>query len=75
MRKCEDGVLIVSECEKMLQNRRKSIIKITSKQAIEIQKKIEQKKFVEMLQQLGISKSTIICKINLYKLIIKYPRI
>ena len=64
MRKCEDGVLIVSECEKMLQNRRKSIIKITSKQAIEIQKKkIEQKKFVEMLQQLGISKSTIICKL------------
>ena len=75
VRKCENGVVIVSEHEKMLKNERSNIIRITSKQCYVLNEFKELKRFVQMVKQLEISKSTINFKINLYKLIRKYPRI
>lgn len=63
MRKCEDGVMIVTEYEKMWKNERSNISRIASKQGYVLSKFRESKKFVEMMEELGMSISTINFKI------------
>ena len=65
----------VCENEKRLKNERSNLIRIGSKQIYILNKFERSKKVEEMVKQLGISKSTIKFKINLYELIRKYRRI
>ena len=65
----------VCENEKRLKNERSNLIRIGSKQIYILSKFERSKKVEEMVKQLGISKSTIKFKINLYELIRKSRRI
>ena len=65
----------VCENEKRLKNERSNLIRIGSKQIYILNKFERSKKVEEMVKQLGISKSTIKFKINLYELIRKSRRI
>ena len=65
----------VCENEKRLKNERSNLIRIRSKQIYILNKFERSKKVEEMVKQLGISKSTIKFKINLYELIRKSRRI
>ena len=65
----------VCENEKRLKNERSNLIRIGSKQIYILNKFERSKEVEEMVKQLGISKSTIKFKINLYELIRKSRRI
>ena len=71
----EDAVNVVQEFEQIIKIKKSDIIWLTCHQGQIFQKFKEKERFVSMVSQLGISKSTIVLKIALIKLINNYPKI
>ena len=70
----QDALECVKQYEKHLQNEKSKIISIAYKQGQILNQFKESEKFINILvKRLKMSKSTITFKINLYKLLKKYP--
>ena len=72
--KPEDAVNIIMEYEAILRAKKKRIIMVAYYQGKIFKRFKEKEKFQEMVKKLKIHKSTIIFKINVFKLIEKYPK-
>ena len=71
----EKAVIIIERDENIIKTKRKGIINVAYYQG-QVFKRFKQKeKFSELVSELGIHKTTIICKINVFKLCKKYPKL
>ena len=73
--KPEDGAGIIKEYEEILRAKRKGIIVVAFYQGKICKRFKEKEKFQEMVGKLKIHKSTIVFKINVFKLMEKYPKL
>ena len=73
--KPEDAAGIIKEYEEILRAKRKGIIVVAFYQGKIFKRFKEREKFQQMVKELKIHKSTIIFKINVFKLIEKYPKL
>ena len=73
--KPENAVNIIMEYEEILRAKKKGIIMVTFYQGKIFKRFKGKEKFQEMIEKLKIHKSTIIFKINVFKLIEKYPKL
>ena len=70
----QDALECIKQYEKHLQNEKNKIISIANKQRQILNQFKESEKFIDILvKRLKMSESTITFKINLYKLLKKYP--
>ena len=71
----EKAVIIIERDENIIKTKRKGIINVAYYQG-QVFKRFKQKeKFAELVSELGIHKTTIICRINVFKLCKKYPKL
>ena len=73
--KPEDAANIIKQNEEILRTKRKIIISVVYCQGKLFKRFKEKEKFIEMVGKLKIHKSTLIFKINVFKLIEKYPKL
>ena len=73
--KPEDAAVIIKKYEQIFRVKRKGNISIAFHQGKIFKQFKEKEKFQEMVGKLNIHKSTIIFKINVFKLIEKYPKL
>ena len=73
--RCEDAIAIVKEYERLIKSQGQNIICLTFRKVSIFIKFKKSEKFSKIIKELGISKSTIIIKNNLNKLITKYPKL
>ena len=73
--KPEDAVGIIKEYEKIHLEKRKDVIVVAFYQGKIFKRFKEKEKFQEMIGKLKIHKNTIAFKINIFKLIEKYPKL
>ena len=73
--KLEDAVEIIKKYEEILRTKRKGIIAVAFHQGKVFKCFKEKEKFMQMVGKLKIHKSTIVFKINLFKLIEKHPKL
>ena len=73
--KLKNAVDIIKKYEEILRTKRKGIIAVAFHQGKVFKRFKEKKKFIKMVGKLKIHKSTIIFKINLFKLIEKHPKL
>ena len=73
--KPEDAANIIKQNEEILRTKRKRIISVVCCQGKLFKRFKEKEKFIEMVGKLKIHKSTLIFKINDFKLIEKYPKL
>ena len=73
--KPEDAIHIIMEYEEILRAKKKGIIMVAYYQRKIFKRFKEKEKFQEMIGKLKIHKSTITFKINVFKLIEKYPKL
>ena len=71
----EKSVIIIERCENIFKTRRKGIINVAYHQGQVFKSFKEKEKFVKLVSEFGIHKTTIICKINVFKLCKKYPKL
>ena len=73
--KPEDAADIIMEYEEIFRAKKKGIIMVAYYQGKIFKRFKEKEKFQEMVGKLKIHKSTLIFKINVFKLIEKYPKL
>ena len=73
--KPEDAVNIIMEYEEIRRAKKKEIIMVAFYREKNFKRFKEKEKFQEKVEKLKIHKSTIIFKINVFKLIEKYPKL
>ena len=73
--KPEDAADIIKEYEQILRIKRKGIISIAFHQNKVFKHFKKKEKFIQMIGKLKIYKSTIVFKINVFKLIAKHPKL
>ena len=66
---------IIKQCENIIKTKRKGVIKVAYHQGQVFKKFKEKEKFAKLVSELGIHKTTIIFKINVFKLCKKYPKL
>ena len=66
---------IIKQYENIIKTKRKGIIKVAYHQGQVFKKFKEKEKFAKLVSELGIHKTTIIFKINVFKLCKKYPKL
>ena len=66
---------IIRQYENIIKTKRKGIIKVAYHQGQVFKKFKEKEKFAKLVSELGIHKTTIIFKINVFKLCKKYPKL
>ena len=72
---CEDGINVIQDFEQMIQNKKSDIVWLAYYQGQIFQKFREKERFIsDMVSKFKVSKSTIVFKIALKKLI-DYPKI
>ena len=71
----EDAAKLVQEFEQIIKKKKSDIIWLTYHQEQISHKFKEKERFVSMVSQFGVSKSTIVFNIALFKLINNYPKI
>ena len=71
---CQEALNIIKECEYIIKTNRKNIIYFAYQQGKVLKKFKEKRKFKNLAEQFKITESTIIFKINIVKLIDKYPK-
>ena len=70
----EKAVIIIERYEN-IKIKRKGIINVAYYQGQDFKWFKEKEKFAKLVSELGIHKTTIICKINVFKLCKKYPKL
>ena len=71
----EKAVIIIERYENITKTNRKEIINVAYHQGQVFKRFKEKEKFAKLVGELGIHKTTIICKINGFKLCKKYPKL
>ena len=71
----EKAVIIIEQYENIIKTKRKGIIDVAYHQGQVFKRFKEKEKFAKLVSELGIHKTTIICKINVFKLCKKYPKL
>lgn len=71
----EEVIPIVKEHETVIRLKKKSILNVASRQDIIFERFKESEKFVEMVKELGVSKSTIYFKFNFILFLGKYLKL
>ena len=71
----EKTVIIIERYENIIKTKRKGIINVAYHQGQVFKRFKEKEKFAKLVSELGIHKTTIICKINVFKLCKKYPKL
>ena len=69
----EDAADLIKMYEEILKTKRQGIISVTYHQGEVYSRFREKKKFVRLVTDFGVHKGTIIFKINLFRLLDKYP--
>ena len=65
----------MQECESIIRTKKKVIIRIAYHQGKVFNKFKDKEKFITLVNKQGIHKTTIIFKINIFKLCEKYPKL
>ena len=73
--KPEDAASVIKQYQDIIRTKKKGIISIAYYQGKVFKKFKENKKFVKLVNKFKVHKTTIIFKINIYKLIEKYPKL
>ena len=73
--RCEDTISVVKKYERLMKSQKQNIIYLRYKEVLIFSKFKESEKFQKMVKNLGISNSSINLKINLFKLVVKYPKL
>ena len=71
----EKAVIIIERYENVIKTNRKGIINVAYHEGQVFKRFKEKEKFAKLASELGIHKTTIICKINVFKLCKKYPKL
>ena len=71
----EKAVGLIQECESIIRTKKKGIIRIAYYQGKVFKKFKDKEKFDTLVNKLGIHKTAIIFKINIFKLCEKYPKL
>ena len=74
VQKPEDAADLIKQYEGIIRTKRKGIINIALRQGKVFKKFKDKEKFITLISRLGIHKTTIIFKINIFKLVEKYPK-
>ena len=69
------AVIIIERYEDIIKTKRKGIINVAYHQGQVFKRFKEKEKFAKLVSELGIHKTTIIFKINVFKLCKKYPKL
>ena len=71
----EKAAIIIERYEGIIKTKRKGITNVAYYQGQVFKRFKEKEKFPKLVSELGIHKTTIICKINVFKLCKKYPKL
>ena len=71
----EKAVIIIKRYENIIKTKRKGIINVAYHQGQVFKRFKEKEKFAKLVSELGFHKTTIIFKINVFKLRKKYPKL
>ena len=71
----EKAAKIIKWCEGIIKTKNKGIINVAYHQGQVFKKFKEKEKFAKLVSELGFHKTTIIVKINIFKLCSKYPKL
>ena len=71
----EEAAKIIKRYEDIIKTKNKGIINVAYHQGQVFKRFKEKEKFAKLVSELGIHKTTIICKINVFKLCKKYPKL
>ena len=71
----EEAGKIIKRYEDIIKTKNKGIINVAYHQGQVFKRFKEKEKFAKLVSELGIHKTTIICKINVFKLCKKYPKL
>ena len=71
----EKAIIIIERYQNIIKTNRKGIINVAYHQGQIFKRFKEKEKFAKLVSELGIHKTTIICKINVFKLCKKYPKL
>ena len=71
----EKAAEIIKRYEDIIKTKKKGIINVTYHQGQVFKRFKEKEKFAKLVSELGIHKTTIIFKINVFKLCKKYPKL
>ena len=71
----EEAAKIIKRYEDIIKTKKKGIINVAYHQGQVFKRFKEKEKFAKLVSELGIHKTTIICKINVFKLCKKYPKL
>ena len=71
----EKAAEVIQECQSIVRTKKKGIIRIAYHQGKVFKKFKDKEKFITLVNKLGIHKTTIIFKINIFKLCEKYPKL
>ena len=75
IRKLEKAAEVIKRYEDIMKMKKKGIISVAYQEGKVFKKFKEKEKFVRLVSELGIHKTTIIFKINIFKLREKYPKL
>ena len=75
VQKPEDAADLIKQYEDIIRTKKKAIINITFHQGKVFKKFKDKEKLITLVSQLGIHKTTIIFKIDIFKLCEKYPKL
>ena len=73
--KLEDAADLIKKNENVLRTKRKCIISVAYHQSKVFSRFREKERFVRLVADFGVHKGTIIFKINVFRLLDKYPRL
>ena len=71
----EKAVIIIERYGNIIKTKRNGIINVAYHQGQVFKRLKEKETFAKLVSELGIHKTTIICKINVFKLCKKYPKL
>ena len=71
----EEAAAVIKQYEDIIRTKKKNIIFIVYHQAKVLKRFKEKEKFIRLVNEFKVHKSTIIFKINIFKLIGKYPKL
>ena len=71
----EKAVIIIKRYENIIKTKRKGIINVAYHQGQVFKRFKEKEKFAKLVSELGIHKTTIIFRINIFKLCKKHPKL
>ena len=75
IRKLEKAAEVIKRYEDIMKMKKKGIISVAYHEGKVFKKFKEKEKFVRLVSELGIHKTTIVFKINIFKLREKYPKL